>query len=1421
MANLETLELTINANAGEATRGIGHLINSLSSLSAALTKPLESLQSLNKELSKLRSLSSSVNFKIGATGIASGSAARVKSLKQETEAQKEVTRRYKEITGQIGKFNAAGDYATKDIGKRVKSGVTPKSWEYGPNKPPTVTTYKNSMLSEEESRQKNPQWYKTEQEWRNAVIERNEALRRNTQITKDNTETKKIAEKIDKEAVKITKQEAKEIRDASSAQQDLEKEGEEQKSTLEKLKESFKELGKGASNVFNRIRRIATTMLIRSAIKGMIKAIKEGTSNLYEWSKQNNQAFSSAVDTIKAKTLEVKNSVGAAIAPAIAAAIPVINALASAAITAFNAVNQLLALLSGGGSWTKATQGANNFAEAAKGAGGAASEWLAKFDELNVMNSGGGGGGGGSAIDYSNMFEEVTEFDQGIRDLVNFINENMESIKASALAIGVALAAWELGTAFAESLPLLSTIFGYIGTGATIAVTLQLDWMFMNEYLDTGKEGWLFASILTTAVGSTAAWAIANKLIGGSAGAYAAAITLTLSAVTDLIALEGATDVSTLSKESIASAFKTALEGGAAAGILYQAAGKNGIATLKGAGGVALITFSIAMGLKAALDETQAEVFTLESLGTMIAAAIGTGIGVSIMGGSILLSAGAGFLTLAILTAIRLTTNKKNVDSSGIHLTDEQVEEFVETKMFNIPVKATLKLISEHLEVSEAEKEKIKEATIKAIGELKVISLGLATTETYSNLETDLNNLVSATKNYINAAKEEGKFTLEFTPKLAGETELEQGEWFTNYNLGWDEINKFVEDKGKKIGELIVKGEKNEISASETELLQTLMTQLTNVTNAITQAGIDSEAFAGLKISLADLDEESAEKVVEKFKEYKDKLTDEYTELVNSQYKKQGQLAEALFLIDPESELYQKAVEDYTKMGENLADAVKDGVEKAAESGTAMIKEWLLGKEYDFKIADTELQGFIDAFDLTGAIRETLQEYGKADKYIIEALDLVGFSGWELLSKDLQEQFLKNIQIKPETIAEIKAANIPASDVIKFVKWNELSVEEAANMKSAFVNTFGSEGIAALKSVIPNISAKSIVSVVEWDKLSGDAMKDMVTALVKEFGEDGIAAIKSKMPTLKAKSLIDAIDWSGFTEKETKHFTESIKSIFDSEEATKAAKSAGKTAGKNIGAGMDDNLANQKHTMVVDSKFGKDSGPKELGKEVSAVKPTIKAILTAPQKQKDGLKKDIQTGVKPNVNVKTNTTKNDLNNLSNTIHNNVTPTVSVTPLVGNALLDKNITKKIEAIKATVTATPKLSDTASLKTAFKNAFTASLSMRSNGSNIGTISISAAAEGGMFNSADLFVANENGVPELIGKVGNQTGVANTEQMVEAMARGVRGANEEQNNLLRQQNNLLARIANKEWKIGASSSLGRVAMQSIDMYSSAMGV
>lgn len=66
----------------------------------------------------------------------------------------------------------------------------------------------------------------------------------------------------------------------------------------------------------------------------------------------------------------------------------------------------------------------------------------------------------------------------------------------------------------------------------------------------------------------------------------------------------------------------------------------------------------------------------------------------------------------------------------------------------------------------------------------------------------------------------------------------------------------------------------------------------------------------------------------------------------------------------------------------------------------------------------------------------------------------------------------------------------------------------------------------------------------------------------------------------------------------------------------------------------------------------------------------------------------------------------------------------------------------------------------------------------GSTLATYKISAYKEGGFVNSGEIFMANENGVPEMVGKFGSRTAVASNDQIVEGITIGVARAMERAN-------------------------------------------
>ena len=77
-----------------------------------------------------------------------------------------------------------------------------------------------------------------------------------------------------------------------------------------------------------------------------------------------------------------------------------------------------------------------------------------------------------------------------------------------------------------------------------------------------------------------------------------------------------------------------------------------------------------------------------------------------------------------------------------------------------------------------------------------------------------------------------------------------------------------------------------------------------------------------------------------------------------------------------------------------------------------------------------------------------------------------------------------------------------------------------------------------------------------------------------------------------------------------------------------------------------------------------------------------------------------------------------------------------------------------------------------------------------------SLPGRAEGGFVDSGQIFMARENGLPEMVGSFGNQTAVANNSQIVEGISAGVESAMDNTNSVILQMANAIVNaIAEKQ--------------------------
>lgn len=192
----------------------------------------------------------------------------------------------------------------------------------------------------------------------------------------------------------------------------------------------------GLGQFFAMIKRVALYRLIRTALKSITKGISDGMKHLYNYSNAINGQFAASMRNLASSTQYLGNSMAAMISPLYNAIVPVVNAIIDRVVVLINLINQLFAALSGKGSYTAAKKVAADLSGAAGAANGAAKELkrtILGFDELNILqkqNSGGGGGGGGAG--GAGMFEEVP-IDNSVSEFADKLREAWENQDWQAL----------------------------------------------------------------------------------------------------------------------------------------------------------------------------------------------------------------------------------------------------------------------------------------------------------------------------------------------------------------------------------------------------------------------------------------------------------------------------------------------------------------------------------------------------------------------------------------------------------------------------------------------------------------------------------------------------------------------------------------------------------------------------------------------------------------------------------------------------------------------------------------------------------------------------------------------------------------------------------------------------------------------------
>lgn len=289
----------------------------------------------------------------------------------------------------------------------------------------------------------------------------------------------------------------------------------------------IRNLGSQFVNLAKSIGRIALYRAVRSVIKNISSAAREGIQNLVRYSAaMNSTDAANANRTMSeyASTLQqVKNSIGAAVMPVLTALLPLINTIASAFITAANAINMFFQALQGKGTFTKAKKNSVDYAKSLNTASGAAKELqktLLGFDEINRLNDkNSGGGGGASGVDYSNMFEEAQVSDK-VKKIAEWTKKTIDKIKEFLTsAIGIlttALGLFVIGAILAFSGANIPLGLGMMVLGGVLfAKEIAAKWGSLSEEVkDSIMKIMLIVGGAVFAIGAILAFSGANIPLG-------------------------------------------------------------------------------------------------------------------------------------------------------------------------------------------------------------------------------------------------------------------------------------------------------------------------------------------------------------------------------------------------------------------------------------------------------------------------------------------------------------------------------------------------------------------------------------------------------------------------------------------------------------------------------------------------------------------------------------------------------------------------------------------------------------------------------------------------------------------------------------------------------------------------------------------
>ena len=197
---------------------------------------------------------------------------------------------------------------------------------------------------------------------------------------------------------------------------------------LQKTMSSMKALPTKIAKEITRLGKMLKLMVVRTALRAVIKEVGNGFQSLAIHSDQFNESMSNLINGSK----QLGYSFSAMISPLINALAPALVYIIDLLTKLLNIINQVFSALTGASTWNKAKKFTDSWRDSITGAGKAAGKTAKElkktvlgFDELNQLQEN-KNSGGGSGSDITDMFETVP-IDSKWKDFAKWLKEMWEN----------------------------------------------------------------------------------------------------------------------------------------------------------------------------------------------------------------------------------------------------------------------------------------------------------------------------------------------------------------------------------------------------------------------------------------------------------------------------------------------------------------------------------------------------------------------------------------------------------------------------------------------------------------------------------------------------------------------------------------------------------------------------------------------------------------------------------------------------------------------------------------------------------------------------------------------------------------------------------------------------------------------------------